>query len=102
MLREMNQTKLVVCVCEEALEALMAPELLAAGAKGYTVMDARGRGARGVRDARWMLSSNVRIEILCQEDVAQRIVDLITNKYSDNFGLIVYVQDVETIRSEKF
>lgn len=102
MTTKLNPTKLVVLVCEEALEAIIAPELLAAGANGYTVCDARGCGSRGVRDARWLLSSNVRIEILCQEAVAQSIVDLIVTKYSDNFGLVVYVLDVQTWRSGKF
>jgi len=102
MTMNLHPTKLVVLVCEEALEAIIAPDLLAAGAKGYTVCDARGRGSRGVRDARWRLSSNVRMEILCREDVAQRIVEMIVTKYSDNFGLVVYMLDVETIRGDKF
>lgn len=92
----------MVLVCEEALEAIIAPDLLAAGAKGYTVCEARGRGARGVQDARWLLSANVRMEILCQEDVAQRLVEMIVTKYSDNFGLVVYMLDVETSRGNKF
>ena len=97
----LNPTKLVVLICEEAMESSVAPDLMAAGAKGYTVCEARGRGARGVRDARW-LSANVRIEILCQEDVAQRLVDMLVAKYSENFGLVVYVQDALTFRSNKF
>ena len=102
MAMNLNRTKLVVLVCEEALEAIVTPDLLAAGAKGYTVCEARGRGSRGVQDGRWLLSSNVRLEILCQEEVAQRIVELIVTKYSDNYGLVVYMLDVETSRSNKF
>lgn len=98
----LHPTKLVVLICEEAMESSVAPDLMTAGAKGYTVCEARGRGARGVRDARWLLSSNVRIEILCHEDVAQRLVDMLAAKYSENFGLVVYVQDAQVIRSSKF
>ncbi|MGH8432080.1 MAG: P-II family nitrogen regulator [Solimonas sp.] len=98
----LNRTKLVVLVCEEALETIIVPELLAAGAKGYTVSEARGRGRRGVQDARWLLSSNVRIEILCNEEVARLVVEIIVTKYSANFGLVVYTLDVETIRSDRF
>ncbi len=68
----------------------------------YTVSEARGRGSRGVQDGRWLLSSNVRIEILCREVVARRIVEMIVTRYSDNFGLVVYMLDVETRRSDKF
>ena len=102
MTLKLNQTKLVVLVCEEALEAIIAPDLLDAGARGYTVCEARGRGTRGVRDARWLLSANVRIEILCGGDVAERIVAMIVTKYSDNFGLVVYTLDVQTSRRDKF
>ena len=98
----MYPTKMVVLVCEEALEAIVTPDLLAVGARGYTVCEARGHGSRGIRDASWMLSSNVRIEVLCGPEVAQRLVEMIVEKYSENFGLVVYVLDVETVRSDKF
>ena len=59
--------------------------------------------AKGInRDTRWLLSADVRLEILCQEEVAQRIVEMIVTKYSDNYGLVVYMLDVETRRSNKF
>jgi len=96
------RTKLVVIVCEEALEPILLPELLKAGAKGYTVCDARGRGNRGVRDARWLLSSNVRIELLCNEAVARAVMEMVDTKYCDNYGLVMYMHDVEASRSEKF
>ena len=102
MTLKLNRIKLVVVVCEEALEAIIAPDLLEAGARGYTVCEARGRGTRGVRDGRWLLSANVRIEILCQADVAERIVAMVVTKYSDNFGLVVYMLDVQTSRRDKF
>lgn len=98
----MGRIKLVVLVCEEALESIVQPRLLAAGAHGYTVCDARGRGNRGERDARWSLSANVRIEILCDATVAARIVEMVESEYSDNYGLVIYSMDVEASRSEKF
>jgi hypothetical protein len=99
---ETGSVKLVVIVGEEPLEGLLAPELFAAGAKGYTVCDARGRGNRGVRDARWLLSSNVRIEILCNEATGRRIMTLVDAKYCDNYGLVMYMLDVEASRADKF
>lgn len=98
----LGNTKLVVIVCEEALEALIGPDLTAAGAKGFTVSDARGRGNRGVRDARWSLSSNVRIEILCSEAAALRIMETMDAKYCQNYGLVMYMHDVAAPRAEKY
>mgnify|MGYP001627347929 CR=1 FL=1 len=100
--KNFGTTKLVVIVCEEALEPLLGPELLAAGAKGYTVSDARGRGNRGVRDARWSLSSNVRIEILCSEAAATRILEVVDAKYCQHYGLVTYAVDVLAPRAEKY
>jgi hypothetical protein len=94
--------QLVVILCEQALEKLIEPELLAAGAKGYSISDARGRGNRGLRDARWLLSSNVRIEILCNAEVAHRIMEMVDSKYCDNYGLVMYTQEVQASRAEKF
>ena len=97
-----SPTKLVVLVCEEALEALVLPDLLAAGVKGYTVTEARGRGNRGVRDARWLLSSNVRIEAVCGARVARAVLERVETKYAANFGLVIFMTDVEVLHPENF
>lgn len=94
--------KYVVLICEEALEPLVGQDIIAAGAKGYTVCTVHGRGNRGVRDAQWLLSSNIRIEILCGEQAALKIVETVERKYSENFGLVVFVQDVVGPRAEKY
>jgi nitrogen regulatory protein PII len=86
--------KVLVLICEEALEGLVCVDILAAGAKGYTVGTVRGRGNRGVRDAQWLLSSNVRFEVVCSEAAAARLIEVIERKYAKHYGLIVYVHDV--------
>lgn len=94
--------KYVVLICEEALESLVGEDIIAAGAKGYTVAQVRGRGNRGVRDAQWILSGNIRIEVLCQEDVAWRLVERVESKYSANYGLVIFVQDAMGTRADKY
>lgn len=87
-------SKVVVLICEEALEGLVCVDILASGAKGYTVSTVRGRGNRGVRDAQWLLSSNVRFEVLCSEAAALRMIEVIERKYARHYGLVVYMHDV--------
>ena len=53
----------------------MRKTLQGLGATGYTVTDARGTGSRGIRSAGWSSSSNIRIEVVCDERVAARIAD---------------------------
>ena len=60
-------------ITEAILEVELCEVLEQLGATGYTVTNARGSGHRGIRDAGWSSSSNVRIEVVCKEDVAQRI-----------------------------
>ena len=56
--------KLVTIVCEAELETLLLPELARQGAHGYTLTEARGQGARGVRDGAWRAASSTRWALL--------------------------------------
>jgi nitrogen regulatory protein PII len=95
--------KLVTIVCEAALERLIARDLIdEIGAKGYSVADVRGRGARGEQDARWAPSSNVRFEVLCEAERAQRVIDTLFAKYSKNYGMVAWMVDVEVSRGFNF
>lgn len=99
---ELAPIQYVVLICEEAIESLIGKDIIACGAKGYTVTEVRGRGNRGVRDAQWMLSSNIRIEILCSPDAAQRIIQTVEHKYSQNYGLVAFTHPVMGPRADKF
>ena len=59
--------KLVTIVVEAALEQRLIKDLERLGANGYTITDARGKGSRGVRNAGWDRSGNIRVEVLCDE-----------------------------------
>lgn len=98
----MERIRLVVVICEEALEPLIQPALIKAGAKGYTVCRASGRGHRGERDARWSLTANIRIEVLCNAKTAEHIVTTVYDQFSANYGLVVYAMDVDVMRTDKF
>lgn len=94
--------KLVTIVCEAELEALLLPELARQGARGYTLTEARGQGARGVRDGAWRASSNIRIEVLCDAGVAGRLVDMLQTRFYADYGIVVFLVDVEVLRPGKF
>lgn len=98
----MERIKLVVVICEQALAPLLEPELLELGARGYTISDVRGRGNRGERDARWALSGNIRVEVLCNPATAERILSTVDARFGANFGLVAYAVDVEAPRPEKY
>ena len=94
--------KLLTVICEARLESRLAEDVMRLGAHGYTVTDARGRGARGVRNAAWDSAANIRLEVVCEEQVAQRIAEHLKKNYYDNFAMILFSVDVEVLRPERF
>ncbi len=94
--------KLLTVVCEAGLESRLAQDVMRLGAHGYTVTDARGRGSRGVRNAAWDTAANIRLEVVCEEQVAQKIAEHLQKHYYDNFAMILFSVDVEVLRPEKF
>ncbi len=96
------QRKLVTIIGESILEDSICKDILELGATGYTVTDARGSGDRGRRGGRWSTSSNVRIEVVCQEDVAERIKAHVHEKYFNDYAMILFETDISTVRPDKF
>jgi len=94
--------KLVVIITEGALENTLSRELIALGAHGYTIMDVRGRGSRGARDSAWEADRNIRVEVICDEAVAQRIASAMQEKYYDNYAMTLFVADIGVLRPQKF
>lgn len=82
--------QLVTIVCEAILESYLERELPELGAEGYTITDARGMGHMGKRSGGWRKESNIRIEILCSEETAEKLISHILKKYQDNYALIVF------------
>ncbi len=94
--------KLLVIVTEAALESQIAEDLVRLGTSGHTITDARGRGSRGVREASWEADRNIRIEVLCKEPTAQAIAAHLEETYYADYAMVVWVEDVEVLRPEKF
>ncbi len=94
--------KLLTIICEAGLEKELTNCIGAAGASGYTVTDARGKGAHGLRDASWSDNANIRIEVLCDELVASALLDKLLNDYYQNYTLVTFVSDVGVLRPFKF
>jgi hypothetical protein len=97
----MKRTLLTI-VTEGVLERTIVQDIKRLGAHGYTVVEARGEGARGVRAADWEHSSNVRIETICERSVADAILAHLSEKYYANYAMIAYLAEVEVLREDKF
>ena len=93
--------KLVTIVTERILEDRMTRMLDELGAKGYTLTQATGKGSRGVRASEWE-GPDTRIETLVSPEVADRLVAHIAEKYFEHYAVIVYVQDADVVRGDKY
>jgi hypothetical protein len=94
--------KLLTIITESAIEDEICTDLVELGATGYTITDARGAGERGVRDAGWSTSGNVRVEVICDAKAADRIAAFLQDRYFRNYAMIVFTADVDVLRSGKF
>lgn len=93
--------KLVTIVTERILEDRLLRTLERLGAKGYTLTQATGKGSRGVRASEWE-GPDSRIETLVSPAIADAIVEHVAEKYFEHYAVILYVQDAEVVRGDKY
>jgi nitrogen regulatory protein P-II 2 len=98
---ELLPLKLVTVVAERVLRSRLIDEVHALGARGFTLTEVTGEGSRGVRASEWE-GANVKLETIVPADVADRIVDHISATYFAWHAVIVYVQDVDVVRGDKY
>lgn len=97
-----HNKKLLTIVTESVLEERLVRDIQRLGAHGYTVVDARGGGAHGVQDGAWSFDRNIRIDVVCDAQVAEAIAQRCEQAYLPDYGLILYVSDVGVLRADKF
>lgn len=97
-----EKRSLLTVITEAALEPILLRDLELKGIKGYTVSDARGRGGRGIRDAAWDETANIRIEVICSRAMAETVLSEWQHRYYKNYAMVAFLSEVEILRPEKF
>jgi hypothetical protein len=98
----MKTKTLLTIITESILEPLLIKDLERLGAKGYTLVTAKGQGSRGMRSADWDQNQNIYIEVICDEGVASAIAEYLQREYYSNYAMIIYTSEVQVLRPEKF
>jgi nitrogen regulatory protein PII len=93
--------QLVVIVAESVLEREIVETVKEAGAKGYTITEARGEGSRGVRATEWE-GSNLRLETVVTEPVAETILEAVAERYFAHYAVIAWRHAVSVERGLKY
>ena len=92
---------LVTIVAEPVMEELLTEEILKLGATGYTVVDIRGRGSRGMRSAD-VPGHGIRIETLVSPVVAERLLSHAARAWFPHYSVVAWSTPADVVRSEKY
>jgi len=97
-----QKAKKLVIITEKVLLKDVSKIIEGAGASGYTVMAAGGKGSRNTRSSGQPAISdtfsNIKFEVItASEDVAQAIADQVAKRYFDNFSGITYLDEIEVL-----
>lgn len=103
-----HQATKIVLIVEQLLRSQVCAIVEAEGAKGYTVTDCSGKGAHGMHTGGLRPSvvqgfSLARIEVIVKDrTAAERIAETVADQYLEHQSGIVYIEEVEVLRPEKF
>ena len=97
-----NARTLLTIITEASIESKLIHEIETLGAHGFTITEARGKGQRGVRDADWTTETNIKIEIICSQETANKISSHLQVNYFQYYAMIMYSHDVSVLRTDKF
>lgn len=93
--------KKVTLIAEAVLEPQIIREIRELGASGYTVIEVKGEGSRGVRASEWE-GDNVMVETLVSAATADRILERVAAEYFEHYAVIAWVTDVQVVRGDKY
>jgi nitrogen regulatory protein PII len=101
-----HANKLII-ITEKILLKKIAKIIEDCGAKGYTVMEAGGKGSRNVRSSGHPhvseTDSNIKFEILTESrEMAEDIADTVAVKYFNDYAGIAYVCSAEVLYGHSF
>lgn len=102
-----QQSSKLVIVTEKLLLKQIIKIIDEAGATGYTVMAAGGKGSRNVRSSGQPnvsdTYSNIKIEVLtANRDMALKISDNVATQFFNDYSGMTYICDVEVLHAHKF
>ena len=102
-----QQASKLVIVTEKVLLKKIARIIDEAGATGYTVVDAGGKGSRNVRSSGQPSVSdnfsNIKFEVLTRNrDTALKISDVVAAQFFDDYSGIAYLCEAEVLHAHKF
>ena len=101
-MQKLAPVKRITLYADSALEKHLLEKVTYFGAKGYTLVEARGGGSRAVLQDFFGRSPLVRIEVIANDVTAQKILDHLRSDVLGSQAVTVTVEDVNVIRADHF
>ncbi len=98
---QLQTIRRVTVYADAALEETLLAKFTALGSNGYTVVDCRGKGEHSVVTTTFSEVSHVRIELLVQPAVAEKILDYLAGHHRGR-AVAACVESVEVPAYERF
>lgn len=93
--------KKISIITDKALEEYLIGDIKKCGAKGYNREEITGEGIQKITMSDTQVKK-IRIESIVSSSTAERIVDLLSDKYLNKYSVIFYLSDVCVLRGERF
>lgn len=71
------------------------------GSMGHTITKVEGEGSRGIHARDWE-GRNVKIETLVSSEIADAIMENLSDEYFEDYAVIAWLVEVSVLRGEKF
>ncbi len=99
---QLQTIRRVTVYADASLEESLLAKFAELGSNGYTVVDCRGKGEHSVVKAFFSEVSHVRIEVLVQPAVAERIIDLLASGQFQSRAVAACMETVQVAAGERF
>ncbi len=91
-----HTNKMVVIITEFSIKDRVINTIEGLGVKAYTIEShLSGRGTRGIRDDNVLLGENIKISVITNIDIADKICAAVATQYLKHYAGIIYTLDVE-------
>jgi nitrogen regulatory protein P-II 2 len=98
---QLQTLRLVTIVTEQIVREQLVKKILALGATGCSWGEVQGTGSRGARsDATG--DRNVRIEVVCSAETAEKILTMVSRNYFENYACIAWQSDALVVRGARY
>ena len=99
--RGLTRLRRVTVVADEALGQQLADKFVELGASGFTAIPCSGAGRRQLAGGGGAVNSQLRVEAVVPQDVAERILDYLRSEVADEH-VTTCVESVEVLQRDQF